>query len=349
MILSGAIAIETLDDSEAARDRWDDFVRSCPSATFFHLSAWQGLIEDVFRHRTWYLYAERNGDIVAVLPLAEIKSRLFGHSLSSLPFCAYAGLAGRDTEAEELLENRAEQLARELGVQHLEYRNLVARHDAWPKQDIYVTFRRQIDGNEEANLNAIPRKQRAMVRKGIKNGSRAEIDADTSRFVALYLDNMRRHGTPPLPKRYFSELRRRFGNACEVLTIVDTAGRPVSSVMSFYFRDEVLPYYAGDDVAARDLAANDMKYWELMRHAAAKGCRIFDFGRSKVGTGPWSFKKNWGFVPQPLSYEYRLFKRDSVPQNNPLNPKYRALIAVWRRLPLSVTNVIGPRIARCLG
>jgi FemAB-related protein (PEP-CTERM system-associated) len=111
----------------------------------------------------------------------------------------------------------------------------------------------------------------------------------------------------------------------------------------------VLPYYAGDDVAARELAANDMKYWELMRHAVAKGCRLFDFGRSKVGTGPWSFKKNWGFEPQPLSYEYRLLRRDSVPQNNPLNPKYRALIAVWRRLPLSVTTLIGPRISRSLG
>jgi FemAB-related protein (PEP-CTERM system-associated) len=336
-------------EGDAARARWDAFVHACPSATFFHLSTWQGLIEDVFRHRTHYLYAERGGDIVAVLPLAEVKSRLFGHSLTSLPFCAYAGVAGSDAEAVEALEQRADELARQLKVQHLELRNLVARHTDWPRQELYVTFRKEISGDDEANMLAIPRKQRAMVRKGLKNGLRAEIDAGTERFVALYLDNVRRHGTPSLSTRYFSELRRRFGSACDVLTIVDTAGRPLSSVLTFYFRDEALPYYAGDDVAARDLAANDTKYWELMRHAAAKGCRLFDFGRSKVGTGPWSFKKNWGFEPLPLSYEYRLLRRDSVPQNNPLNPKYRALIATWRRLPLFVTNVLGPRISRCLG
>lgn len=336
-------------EGETARRRWDDFVHACPSATFFHLSAWQGIIEDVFDHRTYYFYAERGGEIVAVLPLAEVKSRLFGHSLSSLPFCAYAGVAGSDAEAVAALERRAEELARELGVEHLELRNLVERHADWPKQDIYVTFRKAISADDEANMLAIPRKQRAMVRKGIKHGLRSEIDPSPDRFVALYLDNVRRHGTPPLPKRYFSELLRRFGGACDVLTVVDRGGRPVSSVLSFYFRDEVLPYYAGDDVAARELAANDMKYWELMRHAVAKGCRLFDFGRSKVGTGPWSFKKNWGFEPQPLSYEYRLLRRDSVPQNNPLNPKYRALIAVWRRLPLGVTTLIGPRISRSLG
>jgi FemAB-related protein (PEP-CTERM system-associated) len=336
-------------EGDDARRRWDAFVQRCPSATFFHLSAWQDIIKDVFRHRTWYLFAERGGEIVAVLPLAEVKSRLFGHSLSSLPFCAYAGVASVDEEAATALEQRAEDLARQRGVQHLELRNLVARHDDWPKQDLYVTFRKEISADDETNMLAIPRKQRAMVRKGIKHELRAEIDADTSRFVALYLDNVRRHGTPPLPKHYFAELRRRFGDACDVLTIVDTSGRPVSSVLSFYFRNEVLPYYAGDDVAARDLAANDMKYWELMRHAAAKGYTLFDFGRSKIGTGPWSFKKNWGFEPQPLSYEYRLLRRDTVPQNNPMNPKYRALIAMWRHLPLSVTNFIGPRISRCLG
>ena len=81
-------------------------------------------------------------------------------------------------------------------------------------------------------------------------------------------------------------------------------GKPLSSVLSFYFRDEVLPYYAGDDLAARDVAANDFKYWELMRRACERGLQVFDYGRSKVGTGPYAFKKNWGFEPEPLHYEY---------------------------------------------
>ena len=113
----------------------------------------------------------------------------------------------------------------------------------------------------------------------------------------------------------------------------DPEGNPLSSVLSFYFRDEVLPYYAGDDVAARDLGANDFKYWELMRRACERGLKIFDYGRSKRDTGPYSFKKNWGFEPQPLHYEYRLYRGDAIPQNNPMNPKYRAFIGLWRRLP----------------
>lgn len=341
-----ALTVKRLTAGECAR--WDAFVRACPQATFFHLSAWQQLIEQVFRHRTYFLFAERAGAIVAVLPLAEIRSRLFGHALSSLPFCAYGGVVG-DPGGAAVLEAEAEAIARTLGVEHLEYRNRVVRHADWPRQPLYATFRKPILPEVEANLLAIPRKQRAMVRKGIANGLRAELDAEADRFFALYADNVRRHGTPALPKRYFEQLRQTFGEDCEILTVTDGAGKPLSSVLSFYFRDEVLPYYAGDVAAARASAANDFKYWALMRHACERACRVFDYGRSKVGSGPWSFKKNWGFEPQPLAYEYRLYKRDSVPQNNPTNPRYRALIALWRRLPLPVANLLGPHIVRNLG
>ena len=119
--------------------------------------------------------------------------------------------------------------------------------------------------------------------------------------------------------------------------------------MSFYFRDEVLPYYAGDTVDARDLAANDFKYWELMRRASERGVRVFDYGRSKRGTGSFDFKKNWGFDATPLAYEFHLLKRETIPENNPLNPKYRAAIAMWRRLPIRVANFLGPHLVRNLG
>lgn len=341
-----ALTIRLLDAE--SRGRWDAFVTACPDASFFHLSAWQGVIETVFKHKTWFLYAERAGAIVAVLPLAEVRSLLFGHALASLPFCVYGGVAG-SPDAFPALEAEAEAIAKRLGVQHLEYRNLEPRHPDWPRQELYVTFRKPILADVEANMLAIPRKQRAMVRKGIKNGLRSEIDGNADRFFALYADNVLRHGTPALPKRFFECLLSTFGDQCEVLTVVSPDGKPLSSVLSFYFRDEVLPYYAGDDTHARELAANDFKYWELMRRACERGCSLFDYGRSKVGTGPWSFKKNWGFEPQSLAYEYRLYKRDVVPQNNPMNPKFRIFIAVWRRLPISVANAIGPHIVRHLG
>ncbi|HTS55076.1 MAG TPA: FemAB family XrtA/PEP-CTERM system-associated protein [Burkholderiales bacterium] len=329
--------------------RWDDFVARCPDATFFHLSAWKELIEGVFHHRTHYYLAEREGSVVGVLPLAQVRSRIFGHSLVSLPFCVYGGCAATQPDAIAKLHARAIELADELGVDHLELRNLERREPAWARQDLYVTFRKQILPGVDANMLAIPRKQRAMVRKGIKAGLVSEVDDSVDRFFALYADNVHQHGTPPLPKHYFSELKRLFGASCEVLTVLDSSGRPVSGVLSFYFRDQVLPYYAGDILEARDLAANDFKYWELMRRACERGCRVFDYGRSKRGTGSFDFKKNWGFEATPLRYEYKLVRGTHVPENNPLNPKYRLFIQAWRKLPRFVVNSLGPYIVRNLG
>ncbi len=336
-------------NDRSTAQRWDEFVLACPEATFFHRAGWQRILREVFRHDTHFLYTEQEGRITGVLPLAHVRSRLFGNSLTALPFAVYGGVAATTPEAAQALEAEAVAMARRIGVPHLELRNVNRRHDDWPMQDLYVTFRKAILPEEEANMLAIPRKQRAMVRKGIKNGLVSEIDPGVDRFFALYADNVHRHGTPAMPKRYFQALRDEFGPDCEVLTVSRPDGKLLSSVMSFYFRDEVLPYYAGDDEAARDLAGNDFKYWELMRRSCARGLKVFDYGRSKQGTGSYSFKKNWGFEPQPLHYEYCLIGRDSIPQNNPNNAKFKLLIEVWRRMPIGLANWLGPFIVRSLG
>jgi FemAB-related protein (PEP-CTERM system-associated) len=345
-----SLTIKCLPFDEAAASRqWDAFVLDCRQATFFHRAGWQKVVREVFKHNTYFLYAERAGEIEGVLPLAHVNSWLFGNSLVALPFAVYGGVAANSDQAVAALESEAKSIAKRLGVAHLEFRNTTARHLDWPTQNLYVTFRKEILAQEEANMLAIPRKQRAMVRKGIKNGLTSEIDAGVDRFFSLYADNVHRHGTPAMPKRYFEALQAEFGADCEILTVVDSAGHTLSSVLSFYFRDEVLPYYAGDDESARDLAANDFKYWELMRRACAKGLKVFDYGRSKQGTGSFAFKKNWGFEPQPLHYEYCLYKREAIPQNNPANAKYQLMIKTWRRLPIGFANWLGPFIVRNLG
>jgi len=209
--------------------RWDQFVLGCPNASFFHRAGWQRIVAEVFRHKTFFLYVDNDGVIEGVLPLAQVKSLLFGHGLVSLPFAVYGGVAAICDEAADLLEAEAQSLAQRLGVEHLELRNVASRHADWPAQDLYVTFRKAILPDEEANMLAIPRKQRAMVRKGIANGLVAEEDIGVDRFFALYADNVHRHGTPALPKRYFQALRQEFGDDCDVLTIVSRDGTPLSS------------------------------------------------------------------------------------------------------------------------
>lgn len=330
------------------QERWDRFVLSCSEATFFHRSGWQTVIEKAFGHKTWFLYAQRNGEIEGILPLAEIKSFLFGHSLIALPFCVYGGIAAKNDLAREKLEFSAQELAYQQKVDYLEYRNKHAVHPDWPSKSLYVTFHREIDPDEEKNLLAIPRKQRAMVRKGIKNELESVVDSDVERFFFAYAMSVHRLGTPVFSKKYFKLLKETFKEDCELLTIVKD-GKTISSVMSFYFRDEVLPYYGGGTDDARKLAANDFMYWELMRRCCKKGYKTFDFGRSKRNTGSYDFKKNWGFSAQPLHYEYQLFRSSQIPNHNPLNPKYQIFIKTWQKLPISMTNLIGPHIVKNLG
>jgi FemAB-related protein (PEP-CTERM system-associated) len=338
-----SIQIDCLDDRDSA---WDRFVVSRPDATFFHLSGWKTVIEESFGHKCHYLMARQGGVIVGVLPLTHVRGRFFGNSLISSGFCVYGGPLAATPSALAALYDAALALAQDLGVDRIEYRLREARHPDWPcDRKTYVTFRKEIAGDVEQNMVAIPRKQRAMVRKGMKANLAEEIDPDVRRLYPLYAESVRNLGTPVMTRRYFECLKTTFGDATEVLTVV-RFGKPLASVLSFFFRDEVLPYYGGGGSAARAHAANDFMYWAVMKRACESDRRVFDFGRSKVGTGSYAFKLHWGFKPEPLYYENRLLRLREVPAINPLNPKYALMIGVWKRLPLTIANTVGPVIAR---
>ena len=332
----------------ADEERWDVFVKDAPQATFFHRAAWRRIIEQELGHRCHYLYAERDGVITGVLPLAEIRSRLFGHSLISTPLCVYGGIVARDADSEARLTHAATALADELRVDYLELRDRELRHAEWPVKDLYVSFRKAIDPDHDKNLKAIPRKQRAMIRKGIAADLQARHDGSMADFYRVYAESVRNLGTPVLSRKYFEKLKQTFGEDCEI-TIVTHQGQPVAAVMSLYFRDEVHPYYGGSVASGRDLAANDFMYWSVMQRAVERGARLFDFGRSKQDTGSYNFKKHWGFEPQPLPYAYHLVRAKEVPNLSPTNSKYRLFIKAWQRLPLSVSCALGPWLARDLG
>jgi FemAB-related protein (PEP-CTERM system-associated) len=349
MTTTGADSLRVRELAHADVARWNAFVDARPDATFFHRAEWHEVIRRAFGHRHHYCFAEdASGAIRGVLPLVRVKSWLFGDTLASIPFGVYGGVAAADDEARALLEGHACALAQSLRVDALEMRNTVQRHADWPTKRLYHTFRKTIDPDPEVNLKAIPRKQRAMVRKGIDAGLTSELTQDPDRLFPVYAESVRNLGTPVFPRRYFRILQEVFGDACDIL-VARHGGEDVAAVMSFYFRDEVLPFYGGSRPVAREVKGNDFMYWELMRRSAERGIRVFDYGRSKEGSGSFSFKKNWGFEPQPLYYEYFLVRSQQVPEVNPANPKYRLFIEAWKRLPLPLASLVGARLSPFLG
>lgn len=347
MVVDRSVTVSVLDD--ASEERWDRFVAERPDGTFFHRAGWRTVIERTFGHRCHFLYATAGENILGVLPLVHVTSRLFGTSLISTGFTVGGGSLAVDEPARQALDRHALELAEAFDVDYVEYRGRSPVHPDWAhKPGLYAGFVKAIDADPETNMLAIPRKQRAMVRKGIRNGLTSVIDADTRRIHHIYATSVRNLGTPVFPKRYFDNLIQVFAPDVDIVTVVD-GRKAVASVMNFYFGDRVMPYYGGGLAAARALAANDVMYWEVMRRACERGYRVFDFGRSKVDTGAYAFKKNWGFEPEPWTYEYKLRRGQAVPEVNPLNPKYRLLVAAWKRLPVPLAKLIGPFVVRGVG
>lgn len=335
--------------TEQDAEAWDRFVLAAPGGTFFHRAGWRRLFREVFRLDPQFLLAEQDGAVAGVLPLVHQKSRLFGNALIAAPFCVEGGPLALDEAARAALDQAAIELMERTGAAYLEYRSRRASRPGWAvKRDLYATFSRPISAVDAENLQAIPRKQRAVVRKTLEGRLESAVDEPVDRLFTVYAESVRNLGTPVFPKRYFAALKQVFGADCDIVVITEQ-GEPVSAVLNFYFKDTVLPYYGGGTAAARRSGANDFLYWEVIRRAAARGYRRFDFGRSKAGTGAFAFKRNWGFEPDWLEYEYRLRPGDTLPEKNPTNPRYALLIEAWKRLPLPVANLIGPHLIRHLG
>ncbi len=312
----------------------------------FHKCAFKTVLESTHQLPTHYLMAQNELGVCGVLPLGHLKSRLFSNALISTPFCVQGSVLADNEDVANALMRAAHRKACELNVDYLEYRS-ISPMPLSNLSSLYVNFKREIFLNEEDNLKAIPRKQRAVVRKGIKGNYTTRINRDLDLFYRLFSESQRNLGTPVQSKKWFESLLNAFPEQTDILSVFD-GQKPVCSVLSFYDKSTVYPYYGGGSVQAR-AGANDYMYWSLMLHALFKGCQWFDFGRSKVDSGSYRFKKHWGFNPEPLYYYYDLIQASTQPNINPNNPKYQWLIRQWKRLPLPVANTIGPYIARNLG
>lgn len=321
----------------------DAFLTADPDATPFHRREWMAAITNGCGHKGHYLVA---GDpIVAVLPLHEIHSSLFGRALVSAGFAVGGGILTNDSTAVLPLAEAAWKLAQEVSCPTLELRG-GALPEGWIHDDTsYLSFARDLATDDEAELLAVPRKQRAEVRKALSNDLTVDL-GDRSAHYAVYAESVRNLGTPVFPRSLFEAVLDQFGEDADVLT-VRKDGIPLASVLSLYHRGTVMPYWGGGTAAARPTRANDMMYFALMRHARKRGCTRFDFGRSKVGTGAAAFKHNWGFEGVPLAYAKR--SNGKARSVNPLDPQYSRKVQLWQKLPLPIANALGPMIARGLG
>lgn len=332
-----------------APDGWDDYINSHPKATFFHRSGFQRVIANSFGHAPHYLQAcDLSGATIGILPLIELKSRLFGYALKSIPFGVYGGAIGDSPDIVRLLEDYAAERGRQLGVDYIEIRNQIATRDDWPVVNSHATFVREIPHGDAAILAGIKKKQRAVVRKSLRNGLICEKQEDIGEFFRAYSTSVRNLGTPVFPATYFQNLTAEFGDDCEIVVV--RQGRQLqSALMSFYFKDQVLPFYGGGLPESRQTKAMDFMYYDLMRRAGQAGYRYFDFGRSKIDSGPYHYKRHWGFEPHPLPYQYCLVEADRLPELSVANPKYQHMIAAWRKLPLGLSQRLGPLVSKHLG
>lgn len=327
---------------------WDTFVRCTDGGSPFHLVAWKRAVERAFGHRPHYLMAVGRGGVEGVLPLFEVRGLLGGRGLVSVPYGVYGGICSSTEGARLALAEAAKELRSRLGSGYVELRHRPGQEIELPTKSLYVSFSRSISSSEEENLNAIPRKQRRMTRQGVKHGLRAELGlSGLDDFWSIYAHSVRSLGSPVFPRAFFRAIAHEFGKECELLTVWK-GRRMVAGVLSLYFEGQVLPYYGGALPEALPYAVNDFMYWELICHAAKLGCRTFDFGRSREGTGAYHFKRHWGFTPAPLPYQYILAEGHAMPNLSPSNPRMRWAVETWKRLPLPLTKLIGSRLTRYL-
>jgi len=327
--------------------RWDRFVYDHPAGSFFHQIAWMRVLEKTFDHKAQYLYAEREGRIVGVAPLFSVSNWMVGRCLISSPLAAYGGILAEDSECENVLLESLKKQAQEQQVDYLELRN--PSGGALPgfvPNTRYAGFSMSLAKDAEVVLKGLPKDIRYMIRKAEKANLQVRRGPElVDEFYRLFAINMRRLGTPVFPRSLFVNLLEDYGNQIDVL-VVYAGSQPVASAVSFLFRDTMHPYYIGGLPLARELAANNFLWWELIKFAVKSGMNTFDFGRSKKGTGAYAFKKKWNPQITDLDYQVFLVRRKTAPNFSPANPKFELATQVWSRLPLFLTNRLGPRIVR---
>jgi FemAB-related protein (PEP-CTERM system-associated) len=323
---------------------WDAFVTSEVDATGYHYWAWRSVFVRAFGHEPIYLIARRGAAVVGVLPLVHINSRLFGRSLTSLPFLNYGGVVAHSELAANRLLEKAEEVGRTRRCRHVELRHIGRRFPELPCRQHKVAMLLPL---ERGIWERLDRKVRNQIRKAQKSELAVERGGAELRhdFYAVFARNMRDLGTPVYSPRLFDEVLETFSGVTSV-HVVRRRGRPIAAGLTYRHGHTVEVPWASSIRDYNSLCPNHLLYWSVIEAAVADGCSILDFGRSTPDGGTFNFKQQWGARPVPLHWEYRLIEGTSVPDVSPTNARYRLAIEMWKRLPLPLTTRLGPRIVR---
>lgn len=347
--LSEPLRVFIADDAHA--DTWNEFVDRQPDATLFHGWMWRGAVRCVFGHEPFYLIAQENGRVVGVLPLFLVRSLLAGRLLVSVPYAVYGGPLVEGARAAGALREAVCEIAERHRVRRIEIRSVRA---AWPDlpviDDRYVTFQKPLPKNEADVLAELPRKARAAARNARnKYGLTVTRGDEQVREVwLLYSRSMRRLGSPNYPFRFFSELLERTPER-HVVTVVRQDGKPAAGLVSFVYRDTLMPYFAGCDERLERFSPNNLLYLSAMEWGVNEGLRRFDFGRSRRNNrGSFDFKRHQGFEPKPLCYQVWTPQGRPGTELTPDNARLQWAIRMWRRMPLWMTRPLGAYTARSI-
>lgn len=331
------------------RSRWDAYVQDTPSATICHQFVWKDVIERAYGHRTYYLMAERAGKTVGVLPLVLVQRPLLGSSLTSMPFMDYGGVCADDAVTTQVLVDRACALMREQKSHSLELRQCDSSVQLGVCRQDKVSMILDLSGGAESIWKALPAKVRNQVRKAEKSGLTVCVGGAEllDEFYDIFAVNMRDLGSPVHGKAFFTEMYAALGQSVRV-TLVRDGQRTVGGLIALFFKDTMLVPWASSLREYFSKCPNNLLYWDAIQDGCKRGCARFDFGRSSIGSGTYDFKKQWGAQPKQLHWQVLNMGDGEGSTISKDDAKYRLVLEVWRRLPISVTRVMGPRIRKYL-